>query len=63
MANAIKVAADVSKGILVHAKGNPAQIVAVGAAAAVAAIGVGIGIGAYEGAKWAGAKVGGLLGK
>jgi len=56
-ANTIKVAVNVGKGILVHAKGNPAQIVAVGAAAGVAVISVGIGYGAYNGAKWVGSKL------
>jgi len=45
----IKVAAEVGKGIAVHAKGNPAQVVAVGAAAGIAVICVGIGYGGYVG--------------
>ena len=45
----IKVAADVGKGIAVHAKGNPAQVVAVGAAAGIAVICVAIGYGTYVG--------------
>lgn len=36
--DAIKVGVDVGRGIMVHAKGNPAQIVAVAAAAGVAVI-------------------------
>ncbi len=47
----IKVAVDVGKGIAVHAKGNPAQIVAVGAAAGIAVVCVGVGYGGYIRAK------------
>ena len=41
----IKVAVCAAKNILVHAKGTPAQIVAVGVAAAATFVGTGIGYG------------------
>ena len=47
----IKVAVEAGKGIAVHAKGNSAQIVAVGAAAGITAVCVGIGYGGYIGTK------------
>ena len=49
--DAISVAVDVYKGIAVHAKGTPANIVAVSAAAAIAALGAGLGYGAYRAAQ------------
>lgn len=52
----IKVAVTVGKGIMVHAKGNPALIVACAAAAGIATICTGIGYGAY----WGGRKLLGL---
>lgn len=39
--DAIKVGVDVGRGIMVHAKGNPAQIVAVAAGVAIVATAVG----------------------
>lgn len=48
----IKVAVDVGKGIMVHAKGSPAKVVAVAAAAGIAAVSVGVGYGAYRGIKY-----------
>lgn len=45
----IQVPVEVFKKIIVHARGNPAQIVAVGVAAGFAALVVGIGYGAYKG--------------
>jgi hypothetical protein len=47
----IKVAVDVSKGIMVHARGNPATIVSVAAAAGIAFVAAGVGAGAYYGGK------------
>ncbi len=41
--DAIKVGVDVGRGIMVHAKGNPAQIVAVAAAAGVAIVATAVG--------------------
>lgn len=41
--DAIKVGVDVGRGIMVHAKGNPAQIVAVAAAAGVAVVATAVG--------------------
>ncbi len=49
VAESIKVGVTVGKGIIVHANGNPAKIVAVGAAAGVAALASGIGYAAYRG--------------
>lgn len=51
MANSIKVAMDLSKGLMVQAKGPPAQVVSYAAAAAVVFVGVSLGLGAYQGAK------------
>lgn len=51
MASSIKVAMDISKGLIVQAKGPPAQVVSYAAAAAVVFVGVSIGLGAYQGAK------------
>ena len=51
--HAITVAADTSGKLLVKAKGNPAQIVAYGAAAAVVFVGVGVGYGWND---WKGAR-------
>ncbi len=45
----IKVAANTAGKILVHAQGNPAQIVAVGLAAGIVFVGTGIGYGIYKG--------------
>ncbi len=45
----IQVAVEAFKKVIVHAKGSPAQIVAVGVAAGLAALAVGIGYGAYKG--------------
>jgi len=45
----IKVAVSAAEKILVHAKGTPAQIVAVGVAAAATFVGTGIGYGLYKG--------------
>lgn len=50
-AQSIKVAIELSKGILVHAKGPPAKIVAVGAAAAVVLVAAAATYGAVEGGK------------
>ena len=47
----IKVAVHVGKGILVHAKGHPAKVVAFGAAAGVAAVATAIGYGTVVGTK------------
>ncbi len=47
----IKVAVDVSKGIMVHARGNPAQIVSVAAAAGIIFVAAGVGAGAYYSGK------------
>jgi len=47
----INVAVEVGKGIAVNAKGNPAQIVAVGAATGIAVVCVGVGYGGYIGTK------------
>ena len=49
--NTIKVAVEVGKGIMVHAKGQPAKIVAVAAAAGIATVATAIGYGAYRGVK------------
>ena len=51
MSNTINVAIDASKGLAVQAKGDPAKIVAFGAAAGLVFISVGIGYGAYEGTR------------
>ena len=48
-AEAIQVAAEAFRKVIVHAKGGPAQIVAVGVAAGLTAVAVGIGYGAYKG--------------
>lgn len=48
--HAITVAVDVFRGVATKARGNPATIVAVGAAAAVVAVGAGVGYAAYSGA-------------
>jgi hypothetical protein len=45
----IEVALKAGESILVHAEGNPAQVVAVGVAAAAVVVAVGIGYGAYCG--------------
>jgi hypothetical protein len=45
----IQVAVEAFKKVIVHAKGSPARIVAVGVAAGLAALAVGIGYGAYKG--------------
>ena len=55
----IQVAVEAFKKVIVHAKGNPARIVAVGVAAGLAALAVGIGYGVYKG----GEKVAGFFGK
>ena len=47
----IKVSAEAGKRVMVHAKGNPAKIVAVGTAAAIVVVGVGVGYGTYVGAR------------
>lgn len=47
--DSIKVAVNVSKGILVHARGNPAKIVSVAAAAGVAFVATATAYGAYSG--------------
>ena len=47
--DAIKVGVDVGRGIMVHAKGNPAQIVAVAAAAGIAVLATAIGYAAVQG--------------
>lgn len=44
----IKVAVDLSRGLLVQAKGPPAKIVAYGASAAVVLVSVAVGYGAIE---------------
>ncbi|WP_162295081.1 MULTISPECIES: hypothetical protein [unclassified Myxococcus] len=51
MAKSIKVAVDVSRGIAVHAKGDPATIVAVGAAAGVAFLAISVGAAVWYGAR------------
>jgi len=43
------VALKAGEEMLIHAEGNPAQVVAVGVAAAVVVLAVGIGYGAYCG--------------
>ena len=58
-ADVIRVAADAAKCVLIQAKGNPAQIVAVGVAAGVTFVGVGLGYGLYCG----GEKIWGLVKK
>lgn len=45
----IKVAVCAAEKILVHAKGNPATVVAVGVAAAATFVGTGVGYGLYKG--------------
>jgi hypothetical protein len=45
----IKVAVSAAEKILIHAKGNPANVVAVGVAAAATFVGTGIGYGLYKG--------------
>ena len=57
MSDVIRVAADAAKIVMIQAKGNPAQIVAVGVAAGVTFVGVGLGYGLYKG----GEKVWGLV--
>ena len=47
----LEVALDLSRGILVRAKGHPARVVSYGAAAAVAFVGAAVGYGAYRGGK------------
>ena len=47
----IQVALKAGKEIIVHAEGNPAQVVAVGVAAAAVVVAVGISYGAYRGAE------------
>jgi hypothetical protein len=47
--DAIKVGVDVSRGIMVHAKGGPAQIVAVGAAAGIALLATAVSYAAIHG--------------
>ncbi len=49
MSDVIKVAANAAKVVMVQAKGNPAQIIAVGVASALTFIGVGLGYGLYRG--------------
>ncbi|MCK5681459.1 hypothetical protein KAI46_11685, partial [bacterium] len=56
-ADVIRVAADAAKCVLIQAKGNPARIVAAGAAAGITFVGVGLGYGLYRG----GEKVWGLV--
>jgi hypothetical protein len=48
----ITVATDISGRVLVHAKGNPAKIVAVGVAAAAIFVGAAAGYGGYRGIKY-----------
>ncbi len=48
----IKVAVDVSKGILVQAKGHPAKVVGYAAAAGVAFVATALGYGAYQGTRY-----------
>jgi hypothetical protein len=57
MADFIKVAINASKGIAVHARGNPAKIVAFGAAAAVVFVAAAASYGAYEGTKYISSKI------
>jgi len=45
----LDVALKAGESILVHAEGNPAQVVAVGVAAAAVVVAVGVGYGAYCG--------------
>lgn len=47
----IKVTVQVGKGIAVHARDNPAKIVAVGVAAGFAFVATAVGYGAYIGGK------------
>lgn len=47
--DAIKVGVDVGRGIMVSAKGHPAQIVAVAAAAGVAVVATAVGYAAVTG--------------
>lgn len=49
--DAIKVAVEVSKGIAVQAKGNPAKIVAYGAAAGIVFVSIAVVYGTYNGGK------------
>lgn len=45
----IYVSAEAAKRVLIHAKGNPAKIVAVGVAAACTFAGTAVGYGLYSG--------------
>lgn len=49
--SSIKVAIEISRGLIVQAKGPPVQVVSYAAAAAVVFVGVSVGLGAYQGAK------------
>ena len=48
----LKLAIDKAGKLAIQAKGDPAKVVAYGAAAAVVFIGAGIGYGALETARW-----------
>ena len=48
----IRIAAEASGKLLVHATGNPAKIVAVGVAAATVFVGVAVGYGGYRGVQY-----------
>lgn len=45
----IYVSAEAARRVLIHAKGSPAQIVAVGVAAACTFVGTAVGYGIYQG--------------
>ena len=47
--DAIDFGFEIGKSVLIHAKGNPAQIVAVGVAAGIAAVAAGTGYLIYKG--------------
>jgi len=51
-ANTIKVAVKVTEGIIVHAKGNPAKVIAVAAAAGIVFISVFVGYGGWRSGKY-----------
>jgi hypothetical protein len=50
-ADHLELAIDLSKGILVNARGAPARVVSYGTAAAVALMGAAVGYGAFQGGK------------
>lgn len=48
----MEVAADSGRQVMVHARGSPAQVVAVGIAVGVIVIAVGLGYGIYKGSQY-----------